>query len=223
METKHVNTGEALRFGWSAFKEKAGFLLLVMFVSSICILVPYGLSLAVISRSLLLGSLCMLIYYVVAFVISIGYMTIALKIVDGQQPELRDLWSHTQELGRFAAGVLLYMLIVMGGLLLCIVPGIIWAFKYYFTPYLLVDKNMKPMEALRASAQMTDGIKFDLFKLLFVVGLVAMLGYLFLFVGIFVTIPIAILAIAYTYRSLDKQVHGGASTPTIPTTPEILE
>lgn len=225
MEGKHVNTGEALRFGWNAFKERAGFLIIMMIVSMIIVMVPYGLAIAVMDRSTLLGALCFLVYYVITFVIGIGYMKIGLKIVDGQKPEMNDLWSHTSLLLNYVLGTLLYGLIVAGGMLLFIVPGVIWAIKYYFTPFILVDKNMKPMEALRLSATMTDGIRLDLFGFLVVVGLVATAGYLALFIGLFVSVPVAMLAVAYTYRMLDKQIHGATPTaaPAQPTTPEVLK
>jgi uncharacterized membrane protein len=216
MAEKHVNTGEALRFGWNTFKEHAGFLVLMMLVSMIIIFVPYGLSLAVMERSTILGMLCLLVYYVVTFVISMGYLTIALKLVDGQKPEMNDLWKHTDGLLRFVGGTLLYGLIVGVGFVLLIVPGVIWALKYYFVPYLLIDKKMKPMDALRMSGEMTNGIKLDLFGFLIIVGLVAMVGYLLLFVGLFVTAPVAMLAVAFTYRAIEKQMHGGMSQPTAP-------
>ena len=49
---------------------------------------------------------------------------------------------------------------------LLIIPGIIKAYSYALTPYILVDNpELSPREALRRSQQMMQGQKFNLFYL----------------------------------------------------------
>jgi uncharacterized membrane protein len=88
--------------------------------------------------------------------------------------------------------------------ILLIVPGVIWAIKYQFYGYLIIDKKMGVMEALKKSAEMTDGIKLDLFGLGLVLLGVIILGALVLGVGLLAAIPTVWLATAYVYRKLSK-------------------
>jgi uncharacterized membrane protein len=37
------------------------------------------------------------------------------------------------------------------GMVLLVVPGIYLAVRYQFMPYLIIDKGMQPMDALRAA------------------------------------------------------------------------
>lgn len=56
-------------------------------------------------------------------------------------------------------------LITLGSLLL-VFPGTILSYRYYFVPYILAENpNVGVIGALRTSARMTDGYKWELFKL----------------------------------------------------------
>lgn len=52
---------------------------------------------------------------------------------------------------------LLVGLIVICGLILFIVPGVIFIRRYFLAPYFLVDKDMKITDAMKASAEKTKG------------------------------------------------------------------
>ena len=53
---------------------------------------------------------------------------------DGQQPRYGDLFGDLPTLWRYIAGNLLYSLIILGGLLLLVIPGVIWSIQYQFAP-----------------------------------------------------------------------------------------
>ena len=93
-------------------------------------------------------------------------------------------------------------LIVIGGTLLLIIPGIIWAVKFQFYGYFIVDEQAGPVEALIKSSMITEGAKWDLFIFGFCIGVINMLGALMLIVGLFATIPTTMVALAYVYRRL---------------------
>ena len=106
----------------------------------------------------------------------------------------------------FVAAQLLMMLIVCAGILLFIVPGIRWSLMYFFAPYLVLDKNMGPIEALKASAQMTDGIKWDMLGFMAASTALAYLGLLAFVVGIVVSAPVAMLSYVVLYRLVLKRM-----------------
>jgi len=91
-------------------------------------------------------------------------------------------------------GTIIYGLIVCAGLLLLIVPGIIWALKYSLYGYFVIDRNMGPLEALKASAEATEGAKGELFSLALLLFGVQILGLICLCVGLLFTIPLALVA-----------------------------
>jgi uncharacterized membrane protein len=78
---------------------------------------------------------------------------------------------------------------------------------FMFATYLVIDKNMAPMDALKESRRMTYGHKWNLF--LFGLGLIGIniLGFLALIIGLLVSLPVTMLAMAHAYRTL-------ASAPT---------
>ncbi len=95
-----------------------------------------------------------------------------------------------------------YCLIVLVGLLLFVIPGIIWSIKYAFAFFLIPDKGLGVKEAFDMSAKMTDGIKwklfwFDIFGFFVVLGGVFLLG-----VGLFLAIPVVYLAAYMLYNKL---------------------
>jgi Uncharacterised protein family (UPF0259) len=89
---------------------------------------------------------------------------------------------------------LLVGLVVFGGLLLLIVPGIIFAMRLSLAEYYLVDKNMGVMEAYKASWHATKGHMGKLWGFVGV-GLLAMLLVLIPVAG---WIAIAVLAVMYS-------------------------
>jgi len=104
-----------------------------------------------------------------------------------------------------AGTAVLYGLIIFGGFLLFIVPGIIWSVKFSLWSYFVVDKGLGPVQALKASSRATMGVKWDLFGFGIVCGAINILGVLCLIIGIFATYPTVIVATALVYRQLAAQ------------------
>jgi uncharacterized membrane protein len=93
----------------------------------------------------------------------------------------------------------------MGFGFLLIVPGIIFFIMFQYYGYFIVDKKMGPVEALKASAALTKGVRWKLFGFGLVIGLLNIGGALLLLLGLFVTIPVSQMAIAHVYRKLLPQ------------------
>jgi uncharacterized membrane protein len=100
---------------------------------------------------------------------------------------------------------ILYALIFIAGLILLIVPGIIWAVKFGLWPCFVVDKGLGPIQALKASSRTTRGVKWDLFGFGVICVIFTLAGLLCLIVGVFATYPTIIVAHALVYRQLAAQ------------------
>ncbi|MEK7569879.1 MAG: DUF975 family protein [Patescibacteria group bacterium] len=193
METKTVDVGKAFRYGWETLKKD--------FWYFIGISVLYVVITSVPNAGDNDSGLGILGIFIGAWLTG-GLYRILLDYHVGKKQEFTVLFTQLKHFWRILLGTLLLLLIIAGGLILLIVPGIIWALKYQFTIMLIVDKDMQIMDALRASGEMTKGIKWPLF----VFGLAALgalaLGLIALGVGVFVAVPVIWLAYVYVYRNL---------------------
>jgi uncharacterized membrane protein len=71
-----------------------------------------------------------------------------------------------------------------------------------YTTYLIVDKNLGPIEAIKKSWSVTRGNTWNLFFFGILLGLINILGMVCLLVGLFITIPLGMLATTFVYRKL---------------------
>jgi len=211
MANDRYSKGEAIKFGWEAMKNNFVFFLLFIIVTSA---ISGGLSALGNPRSGpdigFFPFLFSVIGWVVGILISMAGISITLRLTAAPEAtaEISDIWSSWNLFLNFLVGSILYGLIVLGGLILLIVPGIIWGIKYQFFGFLIIDRNMGPVEALKRSGEITKGYKGDLFLLgLLFIG-ISILGFLVCCVGIFAAAPTVMVAHAYVYRRLE---YGAAS------------
>jgi uncharacterized membrane protein len=112
----------------------------------------------------------------------------------------------TEGLGSYFIASILFAIGLYIGLILCIVPGIIWAVVFHFFGYVCVENpGISPVDALKRSAEITKGQRGTLFGLLVVCLLINVLGAILCGVGLLVSIPVTFVASAYAYRTLSGQ------------------
>jgi hypothetical protein len=102
---------------------------------------------------------------------------------------------------KFSGSVFLGTLYVFGAIFL--VMMIYLSVRMQFWTYVLVDKGLWGREALAKSLEMTKGLILKL--ILFSVALLVLnlVGAILLVVGLFVTVPVSMLAMAVVYRKLE--------------------
>jgi uncharacterized membrane protein len=94
------------------------------------------------------------------------------------------------------------LLIVAVGLLLLVVPGLVWSVKYQFAPFLIVDRQGGIKEVFRKSGEITAGVKGEVFLFFLLVMAINLAGLLAFGLGIFTTLPATMIAYAFLYRKL---------------------
>lgn len=77
----------------------------------------------------------------------------------------RELWGNWLWARLLGLGVLAAFIIVLGFFLL-IVPGVILLWRLYLAPWILLDKNVKIMDALSESWNMTKGYAWPIYSIL---------------------------------------------------------
>lgn len=203
MGSKIIQDGVAISFGWKKATENLGFLLAVTLVFVVAELVIFLIAGWLGGMHWILGILFTIITFLAVMYLTLGFTKIMLKIVDGQPTSFGDLFARDLKVvTNFILTSLLYSTIVSVGMVLLIVPGIIFGLKFLFAPLLAIDKGLGPIDALKQSSAMTDGVKWDLIGFYHVIGLVIAIGVAALFVGVLVALPTSALAMIYVYRKL---------------------
>ncbi len=204
-----------IRFGWETFKKRPWFFIGVFLVvgilssggrfqmgdkveytaATIALLIVVGIAMGIIS-----------------VLAKMGGIQLTLKAQDNAESvAFKDLWAP-HPFWKYVGSSILVGVIVVVGFILLIVPGIIWALRYLFVPYLVVERKLRPFEALKESARITYGHKWQLLGMLCLIALINILGALCLVVGLLVSVPVSALAVAHAYRTLSASAQAGTQT-----------
>jgi uncharacterized membrane protein len=131
-----------------------------------------------------------------------GFQVSFKRKLRGQKADLGDLFQGFQFFVPTLVAHLLISIFAFLAFLCLIIPGLVVAAMYTFTFLFIVDKRMDYGEAMRASHAV---VKQDyLGYTLFLIALMALnfVGFLCLIVGLLVTIPISMGAIAVAYQEV---------------------
>lgn len=196
----------ALRFGWETFKKRPWFFVgstLVILLVSVAIDVLTGALDGIISGTAdeptIIGTV---INFALGTLISMGATAFYLTAHDNADAaELSLLW-HPRPFWKYLGASILLTLVIVAGLLLLIVPGIIFALMFMFTPFIVIERELGPIEAMKESDRITRGLKWPLLGFIVVLLLINLLGALALGVGLLVSIPVSTLAFVHAYRVL---------------------
>lgn len=97
---------------------------------------------------------------------SFGMLSFYLKLSRSEDVTYKELFSKTNMFFKFIITSLLMGLIIAGGCLLFIIPGIILAIALSLTMYVLLDNpNMSSIDAIKRSYDMMKGYKMEFFML----------------------------------------------------------
>jgi uncharacterized membrane protein len=191
------DVGTALSYGWAKFQTNVGPLLGVI---GIQLVVQLGLS--IIGRVVIHSTVGVVIFQIFVAVVNaalgIGIYQMALMITAGETPDVAKAF-QSDRWGEWIVFSLVFGLMVGVGLALCIIPGLLVLAYFGLAPFFFLDGRMGLGEALTASrtAVTANGLAFPILLSI----IVGVLGIIACFIGIFVTLPIAYLAVAFIYRN----------------------
>lgn len=159
------------------------------------------------SNPLMLILLICLLAAVFSFILLMGWNRIALDLYDRGTSEFSRIFVTLPLFLSYLIAGILYTAIVISGLILLIIPGVIWALKYGFFDLIIIDTGCGPVEALSKSGHLSYGYKWQLF-LFALIGIILIRGSAFTIVGPFIFIYVLFLSRAYIYRMLQgKKEH----------------
>lgn len=191
---------ETLKEAWELTKENFWFLL------------SYQLILVVLGGIFSLGGenfpgvLWRVIGWFILFIAEIGLINSALIISRGGKPGYDQLYATWPLFLSLFVGAFLYHLMVGLGLLFLIIPGLYLWVRYGFFGFFILDQGVGPIESFKLSARATEGKRWHLFWFFMLCVLILLLGVIFFVVGLFVAIPVTLIAIVLVYRKLLKSM-----------------
>ena|SRR3989344_4827532 len=200
---------EAIKIGWEKTKANFWKSVAIVFITISIPLLMEILSKAVEEK----GSIISFPIYM-ALIIAVIYLSVSLKIggtklflriYDGENPDIKEMFSTYGVFWNFLGQSVLYAIIVFVGIILLIVPGIIFAIMFSFASFIIVDTNTKIVDSLKESANITKGSRGKLFWFFVIIALINLLGYIALGVGILVSVPVSTFALIHVYRELTKK------------------
>lgn len=210
-----LDPGAAFSYAWRKFTEHAWPFVSMLLVVVAVILV--GVAVAVLGiipvgtgndTAAVLGwiwfGLATLVVLVISFVVQAGVYRAGLAVTRGEAPQLSML-TETTNLGQYVLTALLLGVIVSIGSLLCIIPGIIAMVVFAYAPLIALDKGAGPVESLRRSYEMVRANLGQVVITLLLAYAVYYVGSLICYVGLLVSIPVALVMVTYSYRILEGE------------------
>jgi len=198
--------GSAIRFGWETFKKRPWFFVgstvVILFAYMVVGGITSGIDAAIGAtpeEPSLVGGLINL-----ALSTFIGMGATAFYLAAHDNPETVDLsvlW-HPRPFWKFLGVSILVGLSIGIGFVLLIIPGIIAMLFFMFSTFIVIDKELGPIQAMKESMRIGQGYRWPLLGLAVLLALIAFAGVLAFFVGLLVAMPVTGLAFTHAYRVL---------------------
>ena len=203
---EYFHTGEALKVGWEKFKAHFLFLWMTLGATIVVSGIFGGFErmtedIAVLSFVISLASMFF------SITMQIGLTRLYIDLIDTDtEGKLNTLFSQYRLFFRYLVVSILLGLLVVAGFVFLVIPGIYFFLKYQFSPYLIVDKDLGVVDSFKESAQITDGVKWQLLGFSLAMMGINILGVLALGIGLLVTIPMTFLVYVFVYRKLSTRM-----------------
>jgi hypothetical protein len=153
---------------------------------------------------LLVSMVVSLIVGLVAQIIVAGLIKGALDTADGKPVSVGGMFEGWDK-GKVLIAAIIVSVATAIGTMLCYLPGLVVGFLMSYTIFFVVDRNMEPMDAIKASISFTTGHLGQTVVYYLLAILVVIAGAILCGVGLLAAVPIAVLGAAYTYRRLQDQ------------------
>jgi uncharacterized membrane protein len=154
--------------------------------------------------SLLGAGLAGLVVSLFAQALGAGLIKNALNVADDKPVSMGEIGKYATN-GKVITAALIVAVATFIGTLLCYLPGIIVGFLLNWTMFYVVDQDMDPMDAVKASVKFATDHLADT-VVFYLLGIVAFIvGAILCLVGLLVAAPVVLIAAAYTFRRLNGQ------------------
>lgn len=202
MKGDSLSIRQAFNFAWPIFKRRFG-----LFTSLLITLFGAWLILEIVVIAgqrfgVLLWAVAHLVFLIFAGVVEVGFLRICLALSNGREPQFADAFAHLNLGLKFLAGQILYTLMVVGGLMLLVVPGVYLAVRYALFGFCLADGETNLGRCFQQSAMLSTGARLYLLRILVVLLILNVLGASLLGLGLLITVPLSVLMLTAAYQQV---------------------
>jgi len=143
-----------------------------------------------------------IVLLVVAGVVQSAFVSGVLDIANGRQVAMGDFFKP-RNVGNVIVATLIVGVASAIGSALCVIPGLIVDFLLMFTIIALLDRNLSPVDAIRASFETTTKNLGPAILAFLVMIAIVLVGAIVCGVGLIVAVPVEMLFLVYTFRRLN--------------------
>jgi len=187
--------------------------LLLIIVISIAVQIPVqlmmkGYEVDLSAGTIFLGLIGFAFSILAGIPITYGIDYVNLKLLRGEKFDVADVFAGFKDnyLNVILSGILVGA-IVIAGFIMLIIPGIIFACKLVFVPYLVMDKKLDAVDAVKTSWDMTNGHSGTIFLMGLLAIPIFILGFVSLIVGIIPAMIWITAAFAAMYHAVDIKLN----------------
>ncbi len=101
-------------------------------------------------------------YYVILPPLMVGACRFNLKLVREEEAGFSDLFAGFDHFGRAWLTYIFWVLVTAAGVVLLVIPGVIWGVGYSLSLFAVLDRSLSAREALRFSGKITKGHRLKL-------------------------------------------------------------
>lgn len=199
MQNTSFTIGGAIREGWELTKVNMGFLIVYQ------VILFFLMWLFSDSTKDWRSAPIQLIGWVIVVLGKMGFYNSALLLTKGLKPSFDQFYKNWRLLISWFVAGLLFGIMFIGGLILFIIPGLYAWSVFGFFPFIIMDKGVGPIEALKRSAEITQGIRGPVLLFFLACAGIDILGLLCFGVGILIAAPVTLIAMATVYEKLSGQ------------------
>ena len=207
------SVGEVFGKAWQNFKDNMGVSLIAAFayfsltgIINIFISVAGTIVIEITGGNFVFQVLDFVFQQVVSVVVTAyfmkGFLVFSLRIIRGEPGRVEDLFARNDLYFPMLLAMILITIGTMVGLIFLIIPGLLFMLFTSFTYWFVIDEEMEPIAAMKASFTALKPNIWPYILYGFLSICVYLLGFLACCVGIFVAFPVTFFAMGHIYLAI---------------------
>ena len=156
------------------------------------------------------------ILFIIQLIVGYLIVKIPLLTIEGKEINKENILSSSRTFYNYTIGSAIYgigiilLIMIMNSIgqagIIVVFPLIFLILKFQFVNFIIIDKKINVLSAFRISNEITKDELTELFLFIILMFLLNLLGAFVFLIGLLITLPISIVAIALIYTELIKKV-----------------
>jgi len=217
---QELRVGDAISYGWNKFRANWAVWVLVSLVFFLIQAALNGISngfdysstdawndngYTLATGLSILGVIVGILSTIVSWLMQAAQTRGGLQETTGNKPSFGDFFRWGDRAGAVILTLLLLAVLTFVGIILCVLPAIVFTFFAWYTLWFVLDQGLNPWDALQASFRLVGNNLGPVFLLALALIGINIIGLCLCFVGLLVTVPVTLIATAYSFKFLTRQ------------------